>query len=406
MNKTANKSKRRTPLEDYLWPLFVEACGNKCVGCGQVEVALQRGHIQRHADGGALTIENLMPLCAPCNGKNNQGFSMIDTRPADWRDRFLKLQAQKLSTKPTVTRVDTGVIENGKGTHRGQTGDSLETKEIISWDALTFEHDLEIYITLPITALFPAAPNLPGAEEATVQELSRMGTKLQFAPISPPKEKCRDKMKRLVVRNGREKFIAAGKEYLRQCPWADAKGYHIDRLPWDTFVDNFTLYQDGAREYASFKAKRDAEEHARAIQYRIEEQERKDKERGDRYWNIRNVSFPNMAEDDRAFISSVPLSREDIQSVSDRDFHRLEDIWSKYRAYQRTTPKGKLLKMVETLKLRFVNQELQLPDEQVREFEQLRKQIDLGPDEGPELTEYERRLLAVSKKATRTEKQK
>ncbi len=75
MPKPTTAKPKRFLLDDYLWSIFVEACGSKCIACKAPGVPLQRGHVQRHADGGPVTIENMMPLCAPCNGKNNQGWT-------------------------------------------------------------------------------------------------------------------------------------------------------------------------------------------------------------------------------------------------------------------------------------------------------------------------------------------
>src|SRR5437016_611847 len=71
-----------------LWNLFVEVCGERCNACGKSGVPLERGHIQPHADDGAGTFDNLIPLCKPCNA-SFKGVTP-DTRPDGWQDAFVK----------------------------------------------------------------------------------------------------------------------------------------------------------------------------------------------------------------------------------------------------------------------------------------------------------------------------
>jgi len=154
-------AKRRSPLEDYLWPIFVAACGNCCVACKATGVPLQRGHVQRHADSGPATLENLMPLCAQCNGKNNKSFNMSDTRPVDWRSSFLKLLAQNLRLKLIVNRGVHPSPQNDKGVQGVDQQNSLHSKEVVGWDAVIFETNSELYTPIPgRPSLVPLAETL------------------------------------------------------------------------------------------------------------------------------------------------------------------------------------------------------------------------------------------------------
>src|SRR5580700_3850431 len=88
----ASQSKRRpTRIDDATWALFARACGGRCCtpDCDAVH-KLEQGHITRHADGGQLVFENLIPLCKSCNAKHKGGFTP-DTRPAGWRTAFWTL---------------------------------------------------------------------------------------------------------------------------------------------------------------------------------------------------------------------------------------------------------------------------------------------------------------------------
>ena len=87
--RNMNKPKRQRQQHDDIWNLMVEACGGLCCVCREQttrhreDKPLQRGHIQRHADGGSGEIENLIPICATCNGKHSRGPYTPDTLPGD-----------------------------------------------------------------------------------------------------------------------------------------------------------------------------------------------------------------------------------------------------------------------------------------------------------------------------------
>jgi 5-methylcytosine-specific restriction endonuclease McrA len=136
--ETSAKPKRqRVSLDECLWPLFIEACGGVCCFCKQPpsEVgALQRGHVQRHEDKGPANLENLMPLCEKCNGKNNQHFNMPEGRLDDWRSNFLKLVAHSLKQKPMVIEGSVTHPKNEEGSTPLPSQNSIETNRVISWE--------------------------------------------------------------------------------------------------------------------------------------------------------------------------------------------------------------------------------------------------------------------------------
>jgi hypothetical protein len=393
MTKVTTKPKRLL-FDDYIWGIFVDACGGRCLDCHRTDVDLQRGHIQRHADGGPVSPDNLMPLCQSCNGKNNKSFSMGDLRPANWRDRFLKLQALKLGTRLVVSK---GHTPSDEGVQGLGAENSPGNKTVMDWGAVTFEHTLDVYKPLPhAPSLTLSLPEINAATE----ELFRAGKSLRFAPIAPAKEKCASKMKRLVVHHGRENFIAAGTEFLRQALWADEKGYHIDRTPWDTFADNFELYVGEAREQASFKTKREAAERARAIQNRADAEENAKRVRSETYRRVSVLRYPSMPEQDREYISAMVRGLQDnVLAVSDEDFRRIEEIEARYRAYQRTSKKRMLINVLDRLGAEFLQRGLglKLSKEHGEESFLLRKQLNRASDDGPELVDLERRVNALAK---------
>ena len=62
---------------------FLALCdhyGNKCLCCGRDDVRLTADHITPVAKGGTSNIDNIQPLCQPCNTRKND--KTIDYRPS------------------------------------------------------------------------------------------------------------------------------------------------------------------------------------------------------------------------------------------------------------------------------------------------------------------------------------
>src|SRR5258707_7861631 len=134
--------KKRRPVDEPIWKLFVIACGSRCVNCLRPDESLQRGHIQSHKDDGPDHFNNLMPLCAKCNGKNNNTFTMGDLRPLGWVDTFIKLLAQSLGARTLVT--------GGPSVPTGSTGTNpSDSKRVVTWNDITFERVNEPITPLP-----------------------------------------------------------------------------------------------------------------------------------------------------------------------------------------------------------------------------------------------------------------
>lgn len=67
------------------WERMKELCGNTCVRCG-ADGQLVKDHIKPIYQGGSDGIENLQPLCKPCN--SSKGPEAIDHRPSGWQNAF------------------------------------------------------------------------------------------------------------------------------------------------------------------------------------------------------------------------------------------------------------------------------------------------------------------------------
>lgn len=115
----ANKEKRHerlsrarskgTHTKDQ-WDSLVRFCGEKCVKCSS-EDALVKDHIVPIYQGGSDGLDNLQPLCRPCN--SSKGAESQDFRPDGW-ENACQTPAERLltpSTRQDKTRQDNYKIE-------------------------------------------------------------------------------------------------------------------------------------------------------------------------------------------------------------------------------------------------------------------------------------------------------
>lgn len=81
-NLTSRLKKQRRRAAGNLsradWALVISVYGNACLSCGGSEVTID--HVTPISRGGLNEIENVQPLCGPCN--SSKGVKEIDFRPA------------------------------------------------------------------------------------------------------------------------------------------------------------------------------------------------------------------------------------------------------------------------------------------------------------------------------------
>ncbi len=84
--RVADNNRRRTRETEaggfYTVAEFKELCnhyGNKCLRCGRDDVKLTADHIKPVSKGGSSNIDNIQPLCLPCNSSKHDRH--IDYRP-------------------------------------------------------------------------------------------------------------------------------------------------------------------------------------------------------------------------------------------------------------------------------------------------------------------------------------
>jgi hypothetical protein len=366
------KKRSSRPLEDIFRPTFFEACGGRCVDCG-AEGELQIGHIQRREDDGPDTLENYQPLCSVCNGKHNAEFTMVDMRPSDWRDRFLKLLAEALSTELRV-RVPSPVF--GQGAHPPSVIDSPESNGVIPWERATFTFNISLSRTLSGACVPPI-----DTWTATVNEAIKKAAD-HVAPISPPSEQLRCKMIQQVRRLGCDGFKQAVNEFLRQEKWYDGR-MRLMPFPWQTFSDNIDHYSREAELYKQQCAANAAAQKAFDEQIKAEARKEARKHRWQAIQACLKITWPGIPTEDSLFVQYLHTLTED--RVTEDDSARATELWRRYREYFKHTRKARALERVDWTRGLILGSEYNNNKNSAEEIRKLEIWVKQASDDDPEL---------------------
>lgn len=98
-NKRLYRERRRQRLEAAQangthtaleWEVLRGIFGGKCVRCSTTEHKIEKDHIRPlHRDGSSDGIDNIQPMCAPCNaGKGGESFDYRSSSYPRWREHF------------------------------------------------------------------------------------------------------------------------------------------------------------------------------------------------------------------------------------------------------------------------------------------------------------------------------
>lgn len=237
---------------DDIWTLVVEACGNRCCAClTEMPIhRLQKGHVYRHADLSPATIDNLIPVCAGCNGT----YSLTDTpdrRPADWRSRFLKLLAGHWNLSVLRKKAGAGVSEAGEGVASLSQPQDADPAEVIPLAEIEFQYQSEVLTRVSTGVRLPATER---DITMAIREAMRRG---KDHDISFPSGKVKTEMRHLAAFWTPKVFLAAVEEFLTQ---ADARGPDNRLFPpyheWERFCDDdtFQLFLADHKKRADRKA--------------------------------------------------------------------------------------------------------------------------------------------------------
>jgi uncharacterized protein YdaU (DUF1376 family) len=104
------------------WLALVHFCGSRCVRCGSTK-GLVRDHIKPVYQGGSDSIENIQPLCKPCN--SSKGPDCTDMRPDGWGGAVKVSRHPSDSDSRSDTAPDTGVC-----LHPPTTNQNIESTDL------------------------------------------------------------------------------------------------------------------------------------------------------------------------------------------------------------------------------------------------------------------------------------
>ncbi len=303
-----------------LWNLYARALGGRCYGCNATDLPLERGHLQRHADSGAGTFDNLIPLCRSCNASRRAGLTE-DTRPANWRDILGKLLMEEFGFG--LSHTTKNECDHSKA---AVTGSQVpQNKRLLDWTEFEF-----VMANLMCPTQIDSAPLKP--KPLTDTEATRLvNTVIQNAEtyglVKPPLAPRKGKMIQLAKGLGADRFKLAANEFLRRKPWDD-----YDRDPWQILCDNPELYLD----YAAQRRRAEAEQRKRQYESNLAD-------RWKRYlWVAAVPDWPDMTDADREVIATAKaLVDREPREISDTDMNAAYDVGQRQRNYEAGMIRGR-----------------------------------------------------------------
>ena len=296
----------------------MRACGGRCCECGANE-KLQQGHIHRHADGGQLVFENLIPLCKSCNAKHSKGFTR-DSRPSGWRDVFFKVFM-------AANGIALGWQPPKPGGNHIATGQNADTTGFVDLENVKFVAKSSYMTTCADT---PTAQ--PMSEKEARDLLWELFEKSKECTTQPkrPLRKRQDELKLFAIRNGQDDFRIAGEEFLREspCTWVagdEGRGGYAQADSWQHLCESFDAYLKDGRARIVRKAKQ--EEMKKEFDLK-EAEVRKANARSSRWTDYIRVAevppWPGITEDDKEFLSTVTSEKAagECRDVSEENLAR------------------------------------------------------------------------------------
>lgn len=260
----SEEKKPRERGHEWWWPALVKTHGSCCLACLKPPTKddpLVMGHIHRHADGGGVHPNNLVPLHRTCNAKseNRNGFTKAD-RAENWLDTFLKL---------LLVEMDAGLGVNTPLPHVNTPPGTqpIASKVFTNFDDFKFVRHR--HYKTPTTP--PTYTTELEDAKLVLNEMRRMIREYEPKRLRPklPVDDMVDKLLLMIMRRGGAKVLLAFAYYLEEdpAPWVmNARDglLYADSLKW--FVDNFWTYH----EEAVAQRKRRAADSARARLHAIE----------------------------------------------------------------------------------------------------------------------------------------
>ena len=297
----------RRRVDGWFWEQFVYVCGSKCGACGETGVRLERGHIIPYSKGGTDSLDNLIPLCAPCN-KRYLKSETPDNRPKEWLVRFLLILWDRLGSRNQVP----------DGNRYAALIDRIKRFEIAE---LSNRQNNE---SCAHREVFPKSNTLTKDEaKALVEQLIDESRKLDPPPRIPNAKRKTD-MAGLALQTDQNTFWQAGLAFLRDQAWIHGREIVFDS--WQPFVDGFEHF---VRKWQSVLA---AE--AERVRQDREQQEAKRQGRLTDFLSVLEIppDWEGLSDGDRLWIEEV-RSLQDSRNVDDAEVDRSRALNRRYGNY-------------------------------------------------------------------------
>lgn len=238
--------------------MVVAACGNKCGACGKSGVKLERGHIIPHSGGGTDGLDNLLPVCLPCNKKFLKKLTPHNYRPADWTERFFLLLGHKLRPQISVSR-EKGLC------YLIPAAKQAENTTLIDWTADVFGSSTEVFTQSSYMSAAAAEKAMWKLVEKVKQTAITNGTPPPKRPLAKRQATI---MQKLHSHSEADCTLAAD-QFAREEEWVSGDKEHgrgyasIDS--WQAFCESFVDLVDKGRARAVRHAQQAKVDHERKL---------------------------------------------------------------------------------------------------------------------------------------------
>jgi hypothetical protein len=294
---------KRLPVDQFVWDIFVEACGSRCACCGEENAKLERGHRIPHASEGPASYDNLIPVCRPCNKRHLKTETPDHYRPADYLERFYLLLGERLRPEISGSTVD-GVC------YLIPSNYPTDNKQVIGWK--TAENS-------PSKEVFTQSCNVMTRPEAE-RAVERLITAARQKPLPPnlPFPAVKTELLRLAMKYGRQFNIAAD-GFLAEETWRiSGSKDQVHHDSWTPLTGNFEYFVGLGEQRQAAIQKRKLRE--------AEEQERQNMQTRLGRWDqfrlaAKCTDWPGITDEDRAFITAVN-SETELRDITDGELQR------------------------------------------------------------------------------------
>jgi HNH endonuclease len=308
MKRDINMGKR-LPVDQFVWDIFVEACGSRCACCGEENAKLERGHRIPHASEGPASYDNLIPVCRPCNKRHLKTETPDHYRPADYLERFYLLLGERL--RPQIS----GSTVNGV-CYLIPSSYHVDKKHVIGWKNAENGPSKEVF-TQSCNVMTRAE-----AERAVEQLIT--AARRKTPPPNYPFPAAKTELLRIAIKYGQQ-FNVAADGFLADEPWQiSGSEDQVHHDSWTPLTANFEQFlRLGEQRLAAVQKRKQRED---------EEQQRNRVQNRQQRWDTFRLAakctdWPGITDEDRAFITAVG-SETELRDLTENEVLRAQQIRS------------------------------------------------------------------------------